>query len=333
MFVKLIDNLLALPSLIFFLRKSYKRQQKFMKKGILSELEEFLQTHDHDFSTHDINKISNYYGLSVPLTGDIYFLLRGKEMSEQERTALTYLGGLTGLFDDFFDEEQTDLEHIKELISNPRIDICKTAREKLFVQFYLKALVNSDEKTLKKYFEKVYHAQIASLKQKNERLTNDEILEITEQKGGVSLLFYRSVLGGELNEIERAFCYKLGLLGQLENDIFDVYKDHKAGIQTLVTTTASIDPIHSLFLQTIKEVMELIEQMNYPLKNRQLFIRMIMIIASRGIVCLDQLKRLEKNAVFNISIYDRNQLICDMESFDKIIIWFKYYLQATTILK
>jgi len=60
-----------------------------------------------------LKKIHTYYGLSVPaFLGEYFCLLRGKMMSDSERYPLTYLGALTGFFDDFFDEKNTPNDHI-----------------------------------------------------------------------------------------------------------------------------------------------------------------------------------------------------------------------------
>ena len=41
-------------------------------------------------------------------------------MSLKERLDLTYLGGLTGLFDDFFDKRDLPESYIRELLEHPQ---------------------------------------------------------------------------------------------------------------------------------------------------------------------------------------------------------------------
>ena len=94
---------------------------------------------------------------------------------------------------------------------------------------------------IKRYALKVYEAQILSLQQENDGLNEDELKKITFEKGGVSMPLYRCGFEGEINELEYNLLYNLGAIGQLENDIFDVYKDDKSGVRTLVTTAKDIN--------------------------------------------------------------------------------------------
>ncbi len=327
MIIKILSNTIKIPSLYLFLRKSYKKQKLFMKKTILLDIEDVELKKDQSLTEKDFQKIRQYYGLSVAITGEIFCLLRGTKMTLPERKTLTYLGGLTGLFDDFFDEKDTPEEHIKELINNPAIEICKNAHEKLFVRFYLKALEQEGGEQIKSSFKAVYNAQILSKQQTNAKLSSDDILHITKQKGGVSILFYRSALNGKPTEIENELLMKIGFLGQLENDIFDIYKDYQANISTLATRTKSMKNLRAHYNSILDEVYKLIEQSDFPQKNKIIFARFIAIIAGRGLVCLDQLEKLENDNRFNLQEYSREELICDMGTFKNTFKWLAYYLK------
>ncbi|NBW36944.1 MAG: hypothetical protein EBR30_18340, partial [Cytophagia bacterium] len=74
------------------------------------------------------------------------------------------------------------------------------------------------------------------------------------------------------------------------------------------------------------EIYELVEKTNFRKQDKKNFSRFIAIIASRGLVCLDQLIKLEENGLFEISKYDRKSLICDMRKIRNIIKWINYYL-------
>jgi len=298
-----------------------------MKETILLDLEDIKKHNDTSLTERDFKKITSYYGLTVPIIGEIYCLLRGVGLTYSERTTLTYLGGLTGLFDDFFDEKNTPDNHIKELINNPNIELCRNSHENLFVQFYLKALEQEHSKLLKRYVNSVYDAQILSKKQTNPNLSSEEILHITQQKGGVSILFYRSVLNGNIVDHEKDLLVKIGLLGQMENDIFDIYKDHQKGIYTLSTKTKSIITLQFRYKSILNDVYELIKQTDFPERNKMRFSRLVAIIASRGLICLDQLIKLEDGELFEISKYSRKQLICDMGKLKNTIKWINLYLK------
>ena len=325
-FKKYFNNLVKIPSLYLFVLKCYKRQKQFMKETILLDLEDIKKNNDQSLTEKDFKKITFYYGLAVPVIGEIFCLLRGTKMTNSERKTLTYLGGLTGLFDDFFDELETTEEHIKELINNPSIELGKNSHEILFIKFYLKALEQDHSKSIKKYFNEGFDAQVESKKQTDPNLPSEEILKITQQKGGIFILLYRAALDGHIPDFEKELLFNIGLLGQLENDIFDIYKDHKAGICTLATTTKSMFVLRSRYQSIMNDVFELIDQTSFPKSNKKKFSRLFSIVASRGLVCLDQLIKLENEGFFELSMYSKEQLICNMGKLKNTFKWVKFYL-------
>ncbi|MEZ4684635.1 MAG: class 1 isoprenoid biosynthesis enzyme [Bacteroidia bacterium] len=230
------------------------------------------------------------------------------------------------MFDDFFDEKHTEESHILEMINNPQTGLARNSHEHLFITCYLKALEQQTSDAIRHTCNKVFEAQTLSTKQVQSDLPVQDLLHITRKKGGISLLFYRAGLSGLMDSREKELLLKIGFLGQLENDIFDVYKDYQAGIHTLATRATSMVDLRARFQDILKEVYALIEKTDFPRKNKKGFSRLIAVIAGRGLVCLDQLARLEGAGSFDISAYTRNQLICDMGKARNIIKWLGYYL-------
>ena len=126
--------------------------------------------------------------------------------------------------------------------------------------------------------------------------------------------------------------YNLGGLMQLSNDIFDVYKDHQSGVSTLATTTTKIRELrfhYSALLQTGKEAAF---KSGYPKKKVRKFMGIISIgIFSRCYVCLDQLEKNEKKSgnVFDPKLYQRKDLICDMDTAANKWKSLKYHLKIS----
>lgn len=272
---------------------------------------------DDSLTDKDVNKIMSYYGLAVPaFLGEGFCLLRGKQMTAIERHQLTYLGALTGLFDDFFDEKNMTKAHILELINTPEAALPANAHEALFLCFYRKALNGNNPALIKEYFNEVFDAQVLSERQKNSSISKEEIKEITFRKGGISILFYRSVFEEAIAADEYKLLYALGALGQLENDIFDVYKDHQEFIKTLATTTESIQSLRKLYVSLFSEVLTLLEQTDFSVSNKKRFAAFVSLIGARGLVCLDVLQRAENTTggIFELDSYTRKQLICDMDT-------------------
>ena len=329
-----INNLIILIglSITFFYKLKYQR--KFIKKTLAVDIAESKKTNDNTLDDQDYKKITDYYGYAVPaILGESYCILRGKKMSLKERYAITYLGGLTGLFDDFFDKKNLPENYIKNLINKPNNLVSKNSNERLFNKFYKKALENSaDANLVKSYFFKVLEAQILSKKQICPEIKQDETRRITLLKGGISILFYRSNFSEYMCEEEKMMLYKLGGIGQLENDIFDVYEDYKDGTRTLVTTEKKINNLRETYISLIKDVFELVNKTNYPVKNKKAFLRIVSLVICRGFVCLDKLEKNEKltDNHFSIENYKRKDLICDMSKPMNFLKAINYYAKYNT---
>jgi len=326
--IKQFLNILKLPGIILFMLKSVWVQQRFLKKEIDPLLSAIQHDKDASLKSEDIKKIRSYYGLAVPaILGEAFCILRGNSLSTKERLAFTFLGALTGLYDDFFDDLNTSEHHIKELTTNPDEKIAQNSNELFFIQCCKKAIENApNPDLLKKRALAVFEAQVMSKKQKNADITPEAIRSITWLKGGVSLLFYRSVLDGEVTKSEERMLYTLGSIMQLENDIFDVFKDRQQKISTLVTTERSIANLRKTYLGLIKETFVLLGQTEFKPKNKRSFMRFICTIIFRGLVCLDCLEKNEKrsNGLFSVNDYTRKQLICDMEKFKNQVHMIRY---------
>ena len=318
-----------LPMLIRQLHLNSKKQQEFINKTLANDILEIKKDIDNTLTEKDFKKIFTYYGLAVPaVLGEGYCLLRGKEMTDTERYQLTYMGALTGLFDDFFDEKNTGEDHIEEMVNNPGMSITGNSHEKLFIRFYEKVLDGNNSLLVKEHLNRVLNAQVLSKRQKDPGIREEDIRYITIEKGGSSLLFYRCAFPEQVNENEHRMLYLLGGLGQLENDIFDVYKDYREKVKTLVTTTTGISRLRLAYLSLMYDVFNMLNQTAYARTNRKKFRRFISLVSSRGLVCLDNLQKLEtlSNGVLDISSYSRENLICDMEKTANRLKQLRYYL-------
>jgi len=325
-----IDRMLYLPVLTRQLRTNSKKQQEFINKTLDVDIWEIKKDNDDSLTDKDFKKIFRYYGSAVPaVLGEGYCLLRGKNMTHDERYRLTYMGALTGLFDDMFDEKNTDESHIKKLVNKPGESVAANSHEKLFIRFYEKALDSGNSDLVKESLNKVFDAQVLSKRQKDPGIKEEDIRYITLEKGGTSLLFYRCAFPEPVSVSESRMLYHLGGLGQLENDIFDIYKDHQENIRTLATTATRVSNLRADYESLMHDVFNLVCKTAYPVRNRERFAMFIFLVSSRGLVCLDHLQKLEilSNGIFDIPSYSRENLICDMEKAGNHLKLFRYYLK------
>lgn len=316
--ISYIGHAIAVPGLILQVIVQLKKQRAFMSEHLAAHLQKIKATNDGTVQEKDIRKIENYYGIAVPaILGEAYARLRGYPLTFNERMACTCIGSATGLFDDFFEQQILEDDYIEKLYTHPQEFSGGNDNERLANYFWVKALENcANPQTLTTYALKVHFAQIQSRLQVIDGLSEDAIRQITFDKGGYSLLFYRAAFEDTLSDKDRQLFYNIGALGQLENDIFDVYKDSREGIYTLMTMGNSIDKIKKEYEQLWLTIKQQIANSQYSAYRKLVFQRTLFAVLSRGLVCLDMLAKLPSspNSAFDPSKFSRQELICDMEN-------------------
>ncbi|MEM9819890.1 MAG: hypothetical protein AAF985_02415 [Bacteroidota bacterium] len=256
-----------------------------------------------------------FHTLLGSITNEWFTTLRGRRQTTQESRAGFYLGAATAVFDDLFDRlDFTSKESIEDLAQGHyKYDSIAERLSKLFYDGLLDNL--SEPNCFQSYLQKVGHFQEESKKQLGIKLSTAALRQITFEKGGYSLGLYRSILGHPYPEPEKKAVYNLGRLVQLTDDVFDLRIDHLEKIQTLATTSKDIRLLREEYFQLARESYQEFQQLDYPPKQVRRFWAEVMIILSRGMVCLDQLVRVqqEHGDEFMIHQYGRAELVCDME--------------------
>jgi len=326
----IIRNLISLFPTYYAMYWDVKRQKRFVQAVIEPEIASARSGNDGTLDEEDFQKIRSYYGFGVPaIVGEGICTLHGRQMSSRERTASTYQGALTGLYDDFFDKTRLDHKDIKRMMLQPAEYKANSSLEKLFIHFLNSVHAHLDNKLyFSESFNKVFEVQIETEKQLQTDFPLDAIKQITFKKGGLSLLFYRSIFKEKLYDGEEEALYQVGALMQLGNDIFDVHKDQAQKIRTLPTSCSHIDDVRKIFEGQLANTIMLLEQSDFPESNKKNYISKLILGTSRCYVCLDQLDKLEKKTagVFTPSAYTRKEMICDMDRPANILRSIRYYL-------
>ncbi len=90
----------------------------------------------------------------------------------------------------------------------------------------------------------IHAAQVRSLLQQGEpELTDDEVLAISCEKGGTSVLADLLLVTGGASRPQESFAFGFGVSLQLLDDLQDVEADLEAGHQTLFTRAARLGPL------------------------------------------------------------------------------------------
>ena len=304
-----------LCSTLYTTVNNLRNQEKFLINHIHPLIQDALNNNDGTLDAEDCNKINRYYGLAVPaVIAEAICVLHGIQLSQKERWASTCQGAMTGIFDDFLDNDDLSANEIAIKLIPEKKKITGT-KEKLFDYFFMEAISHVPDRTaMLKTLQQVHAAQIESLAQRD-TISPDKIKEITRLKGGSSLLFYRTAINIDPTEQEIILLFEAGALMQLCNDIFDVNKDREEKINTLATVN-NLNDLQEYFYSSLSAFRNLLWELSLPVNQKQKFFNLISIaVFNRTMVVLQQFQRIQKREkVFNVNQLSRKELICDMDS-------------------
>lgn len=305
--------------------RALKTQKAFIRQELHPVIQDTL-VGDGTFGDADFRKIKGYYGMGVPAyLGTAFGLLRGRPITPAERMCLTMQGAVTGLVDDLFDKDETPISRIEALTLTPDEVSPENDRERLICAFQGRALnlvPNAPE--YMHACRKVLEAQEASLAQTQPGISEEDLRTITFEKGGVSLQFYRQGLAHELGQAEADFAFQIGALLQLENDVFDAWKDSQEGVKTLATEATSVALLRNEYIRANASARSAALQLPFKERQTQGCLRYLDLITSMGLVCLQHLEAAERlHGTYDTTAIERGGLVCDMSKFQNLWRWAK----------
>lgn len=300
-----------------FVFQFFKVQNEYNKHFIDAFLQPFHDEYQKSISANALKKIKKYYCLGIPVTCASYKKIYGKSLSDKERELVTLAGIVTPILDDFTDDKTLSDENIESLTSNPEGYTDRTVEESI-VKTILCRLVNEvpDPEGYLHALNQTIKAQQVSVRQMAADVTEEELLQITLEKGAWSHILFHYLLNEIPTADTIAVLYKMGGLLQMSNDIFDVYKDYHEGIKTIPNVCKDFTVLEDYYMNGCREFCEKARALPYRKNDIEFFITFIAFVMARGIVALHMLKKLQKKSgggVLPIDKLERKQLICDME--------------------
>jgi hypothetical protein len=278
-------------------------------RRLYRELDALLKPYGFALNAEHHKRIFFYTAQSA-ITNHWFSLLRGKPPTPQERSHAIYLGAFTPIADDLMDSTGQTFEQLVRAKKNDTADAILFA----YLLEKLQPLIH-ESPLFATYFKKAHEAQNRSLKQLGkEKLGIEELKQISFDKGGYYTTLYRMVLQNPPKKGEEAAIYTLGAILQVLNDLFDIYKDHHNGVQTLVTNTADIPFIAKELKALESTFMAQYQALDYPATAKRKSLTAIMAIVTRGHVAIEHYLKLQGKAKkLDAAKYDRKPLIVDME--------------------
>lgn len=175
-----------------------------------------------------------WYMVSTLFMSKLIATLAGNRISQKEERAFYYLGALIGLSDILVDDYHLEGPWIEALLHSPGAG--NNAIEKIFALYYqalLKEVETAKAARLKEGLLELVHFQIASLRQFDARINEQEIEAITRGKGGASLRLCAALFPTMKEQLQGAI-YRLGGFIQYLNDAQDLPKDARDGVTTFI---------------------------------------------------------------------------------------------------
>ncbi len=316
-------------------RRVYKEiniQKQFNKDFLIPYLDELETRHTGKFEPEQRGKILKYYGLFITsFLCSSYKRLYGETLSPDERKRATLFGILTPVGDDLFDIDKLGIEDIRLITYHPEDYTATTFSAGVAKEIQTYLLLQVPHK--KEYLEaskNVLEIQIETVKQTKPFTTKEDTQRITYTKGAVSVIIYHQALDETASGHMLDVLFYVGSLYQLGNDIFDLYKDVRDNIYTLVNTCDDFLAFRQMFVERVKAQNRRIMALPYKEQNKKEFCIIMNTINARSMVAIDQFIRLQKklgNKKINWWQLERKDMIVDMEKKINILRWLNYTRQ------
>lgn len=322
--------------LFFRFGKEILRQQRYIRLYLMPILRPILDEKKEEFGEKEVKRM-RYYASFVPaVSGAAYALLLNRQMTKNERIRMTLLSAASPLFDDYFDNAEMNLDDLYRLIQQPETFNPQNNWENALhsIICILKPQI-PDFQNFMQVCMQVFDAQKAAKQQENGQLTYDEVKKLTFDKGGYSTLLFQTLMEMPPIEGQNQAIYHFGGLVQWVDDIFDLYEDTQAHIQTLASMETDFGKHTVAFTADLQALCHLFRNLPLPASQIQAFLDLQLFFFTRTYVCLHQFHQLQlsENQTFSPTKYERKALICDMEKRKNIVFWiqrFFYYRQLFT---
>lgn len=291
-------------------------QRKRIAKRSQHKLNEIEKQWKGKFDHSTFYKIYNSQAIYIPAVCDAFASLRGTTTTQVEEERFLHYFICSSLFDNFWDQKSLSIEQLRALSFSPLTYNANNFDEAVFQyahQWLLKRV--NDQEAYMEVAHQVFHAQQDSILQMDASISWDELVSITERKGGYSVELCAFYLDDSSSPEIRQLWFRLGALIQLTNDLYDVFKDSREGMYTLPILMNRVEDVRLLHTKWTNEIKLLLHQIPVPQTDKEICRIHLMCIAAFGKIALDQFEALEKRdgQLQPWTTYSRKELIIDME--------------------
>jgi hypothetical protein len=255
-------------------------------------------------------------GIQQLYINDSFAQLHGRHTNTSEQRSNRMYFVLSGLYDDLIDQKEATVDEIDKMFLLPETYRPRNFNERVLIYAHLDLMNSVQHKpSYQQLLSDMHKVQMESLSQFNPALEQDNLLSITFKKGGYSLLMCRHYLDLPVWSSTDAIWYQLGVVIQLSNDIFDIYKDLQQGIQTFANRARSAEEVQLLYHQQVSLLRKQIGSLPVGPMVKLRFSIALSLIPALGCVAVDNLVRLQRKykRFPLLKELPRKELIVDME--------------------
>lgn len=312
------------------------KQYLFIKSDIKPSIQRLTIQDCYNLTKQNEKQLfRNYPFYAVCGIAENILILRDRKISERERKRVSLAGIMASLSDELLDEEGWQETELINLLNNRNSFKELSGRAKLLVS--INDEFNSTGNINKKFLvqlQKAFYVQATSSVQYNSTISIEDSTAITKEKGGHANLLLAYLLDEQFSQLELDYVYQTGVLGQLMDDIFDLYEDLHQNIYTTIVKSESISQIEALFTNECRTLNNLVKEMPLDKRLKKKLIRFSTFIPALGFIAIDQFKSVEKQYGGKPADWNhipRKELIVDMEKRSNQFKMLKYTLYCAQL--
>jgi hypothetical protein len=269
-------------------------------------------------SPQEYRRIKHYCYGSTYLAVVMGSLLKHRRTAS-ERSLFDQLAALAAVFDAL--AENFEHEHIEQTPPHSPEHFGQTADQRGLALYLLqnlqRAVPESQTEAFQTYLQRVFKAETAGKylsTQGGNTPGLKALTDLTAEKGGASVLLFRSLLNREIPAAEANAMFQLGCLIQLSDDLFDLWHDHQAGIVTDTTQHAVRGEIQVLAEKLEAQILitqTAFRQTPYPTPQIESALQVLHYLSSISRVCVQHYLRLQ-HQYGTLPLENRTLMVVDM---------------------
>lgn len=256
------------------------------------------------------------YVVALGVMEHLFVTLQGKSLTHEQTRRVQLLAGLVPLFDDLLDHH--DFSHDEIVGMSQQREQRGVWEEKICL-----ALFREGGFEWSPYWDQVVDFQLKSRAQVGGQLSHEALRDVTFGKGGHSVLLGWHLVGGESGGLLlRQAVFEFGASAQLLDDVFDLWHDHQARVQTLATDAPSVADLSLEYEAVVQRTLNALQALPYPRWRVRRTVLLCLLPLSLGHVALWHLADTERrHGKFQPSNCSRSELVCDMARWQNRFRW------------